>query len=220
MMAKRRSNKRTFVAAIVMALCFAAAFAPQEAFARTIRKLDDLEGTVTLHLGDKDKTRMINSVVYSLEGKKITSVTSSNKKVADISGGKNVFGSVGLVARKPGTATIRYTYKGVKHKVKVVVKAYENPMKKLTVGGKNATSIFKNGATAISSTYKKYRGKRIKITPKKGWKVKDMVVRMAGNETRLKNGGKLPKKNSEIYLLEFELVNPKTQDCMTFWLYM
>lgn len=220
MASKRRTSRRVFVAAIVMALCFAAAFAPRLAFARSIRKLDDLKGTVTLHLGDKDKTRMMNSVVYSLEGKKITSVTSSNKKVAYISGGKNVFGSVGLVARKPGTATIRYTYKGVRHKVRVVVKAYENPMKKFTIGGKNVTSIFKNGGTAISSTYKKYRGKRIKITPKKGWKVKDMVVRMDGNETRLKNGGKLPKKNSEIYLLEFELVNPKTQDCMVFWMYM
>ena len=72
--------------------------------------------------------------------------------------------------KKPGTTVITYTSGSDTFEEKVVVKKYQNMIKKITINGKNITAKFnKKGVCTLS--YKKYKNKNVKIQVigKKNW---------------------------------------------------
>lgn len=72
--------------------------------------------------------------------------------------------------KKPGTTVITYTSGSDTFEEKVVVKKYQNMIKKITINGKDITSKFnKKGVCTLS--YKKYKNKNVKIQVigKKNW---------------------------------------------------
>ena len=174
---KRRVGRRLL--AIALSLCVAVAFslvipsgkADAEMFKiakygkkMTIVKLKVHNGEYLVDFGKRDKN-----------AKKIKA-KSSKKSVVGIrldSSGQSVF----LKAKKPGEAKVTFKIKkGKKWKkytstVKVV--KYKNPLKKLMIGKKNYASSFSKsldgGATIKDKTA------TIKITPRKGWKVKGSI---------------------------------------------
>ena len=85
--------------------------------------------------------------------------------------------------KKPGTTVITYTSGSDTFEEKVVVKKYQNMIKKITINGKDITSKFnKKGVCTLS--YKQYKNKNIKVQVigKKNWSTHhgDYWIRKSG----------------------------------------
>lgn len=143
---------------------------------------------------------------------KVQSVKSSKKSVAAVSVGKDSGSkeyAIYVVPKKTGTTTVTYKLGKDKHKLKVIVRKYVNPFKKITINGKNITSKF-NKTNVCNLSYKQYKGKKVTITYKKkgNWKIlhadyftkSDKLIKCHG--TILpgdKETIKITKKNSKLY---------------------
>lgn len=157
--------------------------------------------------------------------KKIT-ITSSNKSVFDPQK-KLDFNSLIASSSKTGTATVKIKVKKSKttktYKMKVKVFKYQNPFKSFKVGKKNAASKF-NAATDTAIKNKAKKAK-IKIKPKKNWKVKKIVYERYNysndkvTKKTVKNGKKITlKANSDKYneSLTVTMYNKKKKSKMKF----
>ena len=151
-------------------------------------------GTVGLSY-EKNTAWNNHNVFASKSKKKVTKAKSSNTKVLEAKAGGQY---LVLTAKKPGKAKVSYKLGGKKHVVNIVVKKYKNPFKRYKVGGKNCASIYNKGR-AMDAPYKSmangFSGK-VKITPKKNWKVVEILPYFSDGENvyrkGIKNGAKLP----------------------------
>ena len=109
------------------------------------------------------KKQNVSAVYYT----PITKIKSTNKSVAKV-GSKKDGNSYTLyvTTKKAGTTNISYKVGADTHKVKVVVKKYQNPFKQVKVNGKDVTSQFNKSNVCILD-YKKYKNKKIKLKFKK-----------------------------------------------------
>lgn len=97
----------------------------------------------------------------------ITGIKYSNKSIAKVGSKKESYGYVLYVTpKKTGTINITYKVAGDTHKVKVVVKKYQNPFKQVKVNGKDVTAQFNKSNTCVLD-YKKYKNKKVKLKFKK-----------------------------------------------------
>ena len=87
----------------------------------------------------------------------ITKIKSTNKSIAKV-GSKKDGNSYPLyvITKKTGTTNISYKVGEDIHKVKVVVKKYQNPFQQVKVNGKDVTSQFNKSNVCILD-YKKYK---------------------------------------------------------------
>ena len=191
----------TMVAAVVVALALLPVAALADSAPAGALKISKLKGTVTTYLQGK---KGYSYVDVTCKKGKLTKVKSSNTKVVDVYPwgedwkDANGFTIVGL---KKGKATVTYTYKGKKYKVKVVVKKYSNPVKVLKVGKKNYARKLKKNCYIEVKKWSAWKGKKINVTPANGWKIKSIkYISVNSNYTKystkkVRNGGKLPKKS-------------------------
>lgn len=182
----------------------------------------ELKGTITIYLRAKD-LKAANGWGDGWESfhfKKgvVKNAKSSNKSVVDVWLYED---EIVFYATKPGTAKVSFKYKGEKRTVKVVVKRYVNAFKKLTIGGKS----YKNGFKTIydsSTSFTKLRGKKISVTPAKGWKLVSIQSYVPGKGSQkdklvtIKNNAKVPKKAS--YVIYITLQNKSNKGTITYML--
>lgn len=177
-----RKVRMRLVAPVIVVFAFMAAMIPAVAHAGVMPQMEPqsiskLKGTVTLANG--------NFYGYTFAKGKLTDVKSSNEKVvAPLLNDTTLY----LSPMKAGKATVSYKYKGKTRKVKIVVKKYVNPIKTLKLGNKNYAKLFKKSIYGRAA-YKNYVGKRIKVVPATGWKLKSLRY---AKTKKLKNGGKIP----------------------------
>ena len=109
------------------------------------------------------KTQEVSAAYYT----PITKIKSTNKSIAKV-GSKKDGNSYTLyvITKKTGTTNISYKVGEDIHKVKVVVKKYQNPFQQVKVNGKDVTSQFNKSNVCILD-YKKYKNKKIKLKFKK-----------------------------------------------------
>ena len=116
--------------------------------------------------------------------KAVKKLKSSNPSVASVTS-KRQDGEYGIIIKmkKPGTTVITYTSGKDTYKEKIVVKKYQNMIKKITINGKDITAKFnKQGICTLS--YKQYKNKNIKVQVigKKNWSTHhgDYWIRKSG----------------------------------------
>ena len=199
---RRRALIRSFCSAvatvfIALALLPVTALADSPYQLPTV-KLGKLKGPITLYIPGKDL-----SPYYDVTCKKgkLTKAKSSNPEVVDVypwgEGWKDATG-MSIYGLKKGKATVTYTYKGKTHKVKVVVKKYPKPIKKLKIGKTNYARKLKSMAYAFPK-WNACKGKKLSLTPAKGWDVKSIKFSYYSADwekyytKKVRNGGKLPK---------------------------
>ena len=125
-----------------------------------------LETTVLTYQKEFDTSLQIES-----SQKAVKKLKSSKPSVASVTC-KRQNGEYAIIIKmkKPGTTVITYTSGSDTFEEKVVVKKYQNMIKKITINGKDITSKFnKKGVCTLS--YKKYKNKNVKIQVigKKNW---------------------------------------------------
>ena len=104
--------------------------------------------------------------------KAVKKLKSSKPSVASVTS-KREDGEYKIIIKmkKPGTTVITYTSGKDTYKEKIVVKKYQNVIKKITINGKDITAKFnKQGVCTLS--YKQYKNKNIKVQVigKKNWR--------------------------------------------------
>lgn len=136
------------------------------------RDISQLKGTITYYLGTDWQLK----TYFEAKSGTITNVKSSNPKVVRATRDTYPW-AMYLTPRKAGTSIVTCKYKGKTYKAKIVVKNWANPVKQLSIGGKNYASKFtRTAVTKRGSTYgyaidvKTLKGK-LKITPASGWKI-------------------------------------------------
>ena len=125
-----------------------------------------LETTVLTYQKEFDTSLQIESSETAVEKLK-----SSKPSVASVTS-KQEDGEYKIIikVKKPGTTVITYTSGSDTFEKKIVVKKYQNMIKRITINGKNITAKFnKKGVCTLS--YKKYKNKNVKIQVigKKNW---------------------------------------------------
>ena len=142
---------------------------------------------------------------------------SSNWKVAWPATDEEFSGYISLECKKPGKATVSYTYgrfgdyEGLKYTGDIIlkkrissitVKKMVNPFKKILIGGKNYKSKFNKKQYYYNL---KLNNKKLRITPKAGWKIKSIKARYWNGSTiafkKMKNGGVIPKKATSVFIV-------------------
>jgi len=111
---------------------------------------------------------------------KITNLKSNKTSVVKVSKTENTYSgttstSIYLTAKKAGTATVSFKYNGKTYKTKVTVKKYTNPVSSITIGSTKLSSSKFSSKSAVTLSYSKYAGKKVKVkaTLKSGWKVSE-----------------------------------------------
>jgi hypothetical protein len=211
------------IKALITFLVLAAALVigPKSAFAAvpgTTAKLSTLTDTFTMYIGDTKGSvptgagvatgpSGIRNVWFAYTAKEgtIKNVNTTNYKVALAyaypSEGKD---HLWINAYKPGKTTLTFNYGKKKRTVKIVVKKYTNPIKKLTIGTKNYTSKLAKDAR-IRGALCKSKGQKVVVKPAAGWTVKaiyackvDLARDMVSNWKTIANGSKVPTKCNSV----------------------
>ena len=116
-------------------------------------------------------------------------ISNENIAVANTLKRDNKTSFLWVYAKKPGKTKLSFTYKGKKYSINVVTRKWASPVKKLTINKKDVASKYKNRSryeTAIA-------GKKVTVTPAKGWKLTSL--RCGANYTinDFTNGTRVPK---------------------------
>ena len=161
----------------------------------------------------------IKSYALSATNGKVTSIKSSNPKVATMEFHKewrtaysNEKGAVDIKIKKVGTTTISYKYRGKTHKLKLRVYKYANPFASITVNGKEQASSFDQMRSANTSEVGEVQ---VKAAP--GFKILKMRTKKAPKYDKfktVKNGFKL-KEGVTLYMT---IKNTKLKYTRTFML--
>ena len=203
-MSQARKNLIRSLCSAIAAVVVALALLPVTALAdsgmpSSTQKISKLKGTITIYLQDKTYGGYSH---FSCKKGKLTKAKSSNTKVVEVypwgEDWKHANG-ITIIGNKKGKATVTYTYRGKKHRVKVVVKKYSNPLKTLKIGKKNYARKLKKASYAGIAKWKACKGKKVSVTPAKGWKIVSMRCGCYNADwskykaKKVRNGGKLPK---------------------------
>ncbi len=182
------------------------------------RDISKLRGTITLYL-NTDSDLNTN---YEWSSGSVTNIKSSNTKVVRAKR-LGTYTLLYLDPLKAGTSKVTYKYKGKKYTATIVVKNWANPVKTLTVGGKNYASKFtskavkKRGEFAYMIDVAKLNG-TVKVKPASGWKLQSIKYgkfdRWGGwfEYRTIKNGSKVSKAQRGDRLV-ITLKNTKTGGC-------
>lgn len=166
--------KQAVLLLIVLATVFCYFLPVSAASAQTKSLLDYEESSRTIELMSPVQPYAIRLDL----GSKVTSLKSSKKSVAKVSA--ETYDNIPYLVVTPvkkgkTTVSFRYTFNGKtkKYKFRFKVVPYENPLKHLKIDGKGYAGKFsRKNYYAVSS---KLKGK-LKITPSKGWVVRDISV--------------------------------------------
>ena len=146
------------------------------------------------------------------------SVKSSKPGVAVL---KKNAGCYLVVVKKAGKATISFkakaagTSKYIDKKIKVTAVKYVCPVKKFRIGGKNLAWKFRKNPVVARN---KAISGRLKVTAKKGWKIKEIVYisrtgAKAGKHLRIRNGKTVRLKKGDS--LKVRLAKGKKERTLT-----
>lgn len=189
----------------VMIGCPTRAYADMGSMA-PILSVTKLKGTVVLYNAPSDYFSERN---YKGADNQVKNLKSSNKKVVVA---KTSGQYTWLTPKKAGTSNVTFSYKGKKFKAKVIVKRYTNPIKNIKIGSKIYSGQFESKGM-VEMAVKKVKGKAIKVTAQKDWKLYSMRVTYVSGENfydkKIKNNAKLPNTN-EIFGVYFIMKNTKT----------
>ena len=198
---------RVFAVALVFALLLAMTLGTGQAHANyTYKHLAKAEGTIVISL-DKQDTPGIS--LCSRHSSKPAAVRLSKAGVVKA---QVRAGNIDLIAKRVGTTVLTYRWNHVKHKVKIKVVKYRNPVTSFTIGSKQYKSRYARGTTVdFGAAKSKTCPGAVKVCAATNWKIKKMVVTGKSFDAKtLKNGSKLPKNT---YVLAVTLRN-KTTGCV------
>lgn len=158
----------------------------------TSQNISKLLRTKTLYVGcepSKSLGAAPKSFIFKNKTLKNIHISNENIAVAYTLKRDNKSSFLWVYAKKPGKTKLSFTYKGKKYSINVVTRKWANPVKKLTINKKNVASKYKNRShyeTAIA-------GKKVTVTPAKGWKLTSL--RCGANYTinDFTNGTRVPK---------------------------
>lgn len=127
---------------------------------------------------------------------KVTKLKNSNPSVAKVSVAKPFYATDGkyllIEPKKAGTTKVSFYFAGKKLSTKIMVQKWENSCKVFKIGNKDYAKNFTKSEQFNSSRHKKDITAKIKITPKKDWKLLK-IERMTANEPikKIKNNSKV-----------------------------
>ena len=145
----------------------------------------------------------------------ITKLKTTTPGIADISV-KTVDGSVviDVAPKKAGRTKVAFSAKAdgttTKYTCTFTIKTKVNPFKSLKVGAVDFTKKFGKTSSCSQSLKKTMNGQKIKVSLKKGWKIKTITAWKSNDLTEpyktVKNGKKVTLYKNTI--LQFELTDP------------
>lgn len=160
-----------------------------------------------------------------VEGAKMVTLKSSNKKVVKVAEKENVGKWINFNARKPGTAKLTITVKKgnkiKKYTTKIKVVKYKNPVKVMKIGRKNVASKFKKQVSNASYRTKATKAK-LSIKPVSGWKLKEIRGYSAYpvDYKKLKNNRTFSvKKYGGVLEVDFYHVKTKVKETISLEIY-
>ena len=160
---------------------------------------------------------------------KISSVKSSNKKIATIERlyskyyasndrAKDSYCRISCLASKEGTVDIKYTVGKTEKTTKLVIKKYENPIKKITLSGVNDGKDFSSLSAKRADVYGEWNDETMKneslftveeakdpvlhVEPASGWSISEVYLYFDDglSENFYRNSGK-PYKGAQDFVL-------------------
>ena len=176
------------------------------AYAGGARDISELKGNTTAVKMQKRQTIAFGDMKA---GKKITSVKSSNKKVATVKVMKGQSGPtyIMITMKKVGTTKISYKLGGKKKTAVLKVVKWKNPVKSFKIGSTNYASKFKKAVNFTESI--DLSAKRVAVKAARGWKVVKILYYAGGDmPKKIKNGTTLPNGTSFVSVV---LKNKKTK---------
>lgn len=115
--------------------------------------------------------------ISNASGGKITKIKNSKPSVAEASGvsisGENY---LQLELKSAGSTKVSFRYKGKRLWTKITVSKWVNPCKEFKIGNKDYAKVFNKSERYYLNRQKKTINARVKITPKKGWKLTKIFV--------------------------------------------
>lgn len=157
-----KTAKRVLALLLVFSM---AVIAPVKVDAKTIK---DTTEVVILYPKTSPDYGVKYGFEYTTMKQKPKDIKVSNQSVAKITCVKEKKGSYRfyVTPKKAGSVNLTYKLGKVTHKVKVSVRKYINPYKKITINGKDITSKFKK-TNVCNLSYKQYKGKNVTISYKR-----------------------------------------------------
>lgn len=121
---------------------------------------------------------------------KITKLKNSNPSVAKVSVTEKKY--LLVTPQKAGAAKLSFYFAGKKLSTQIIVQKWENPCKEFRIGNKDYAKRFTKSEQFNHEQQKKDITAKIKITPKKGWKLRK-IERIASNAPtkKIKNNAKV-----------------------------
>lgn len=129
--------------------------------------------------------------IKNASGGKITKLNNSKPSIAKVS----VYQKNSLLVdiRSAGSTKVSFSYKGKKLSTKITIKKWENPCKEFTIGSKNYAKYFEKSERYSLNKQSKTINAKVKITPKKGWKLLKIEAQAADTirSKKVKNHSKV-----------------------------
>lgn len=121
---------------------------------------------------------------------KITKIKNSKPSVAKVSAGSGAY--LIVTPKSAGTTNVTFQYNKKKLSTKITIVKWESPCKEFRVGKKNYAKDFEKSGHYNLNKQKKNKNEKIKIVPKKGWKLAKIErFTMNSPAKRVKNNSKV-----------------------------
>lgn len=121
---------------------------------------------------------------------KITKIKNSKPSVAKVTAGTNSY--LAVMPKSEGTTKVTFQYAKKKLTTKITVVKWANPCKEFKIGKKNYAKNFEKSGHYNLNQQKKDKNEKIKIVPKKGWKLSKIErFTMESPAKKVKNNSKV-----------------------------
>ena len=131
------------------------------------------------------------TLILNASGGKITKIKYSNPSVLEVSLINKKY--LAFKLKSAGSTKVSFMYKGKRLTTKVTVKKWVNPCKEFKIGNKDYAKVFNKSERYYLNRQNKTINAKVKITPKKGWKLVKIVAQSADEikEHKVKNNSKV-----------------------------
>ena len=120
---------------------------------------------------------------------KITKIKNSRPSIAKISAGVSNY--LVIKSKSVGTTKVTFLYAKKKLTTKITVAKWESPCKEFKIGKKNYAKNFEESGQYNLNKQKKEKNEKIKIIPKKGWKLLKIERGTLDGRKKIKNNSKV-----------------------------
>lgn len=120
---------------------------------------------------------------------KITKIKNTRPSIANVSASGSSY--LAIEPKSVGTTKVTFLYAKKKLTTKITVARWESPCKEFKIGKKNYAKNFEESGQYNLNKQKKEKNEKIKIIPKKGWKLLIIERYTSNSRTKIKNNSKV-----------------------------